>query len=73
MSLFLSKDDETHDDEAVTVTGLCRVLRSMRWEDLEFVARELETWRKCQGADEEPATSKKPLTARVLSGWADQC
>lgn len=72
MSLYLSKEGETHDDEAVTVIGLQRVLRSMRWEDLEAVARQLDIWRKCSGADEEPAKSTKPVTANVLSGWAQE-
>jgi hypothetical protein len=54
-----------HSDNSITQTGLRRVLRTMRWSDLEKVAEELEVFRK--GGTE--GKSSRPVTASVICEW----
>ena len=69
--MWLNDKSDTYKDEAVTLQGLARVLRTMRWRDLEEFAQDLNQYR-CQDEKGEPLPkSSKSVTANHIQCWLE--
>jgi hypothetical protein len=59
----------TYTDCSLKLHAVQRVIRQLRWKDLETLALELDEWRR---GGIEVASSRRGLTAQHLMDWATE-
>lgn len=68
MSMIL-QNSHTHNDDAVTLQGLARVLRSMRWQDIETFVDALDEYRRQNRNFDPQESSRNRLSANDIQSW----